>query len=104
MQQDYNPKIRYTSSTITDGVQIIEEFPDTTLQQKDPKQQNDQEHNYQQQQQQQQQPTSTVSKPRNDFLPPLPNHKETILDVNLIESPHPMIVSASRDGIVKVWK
>lgn len=35
---------------------------------------------------------------------PSPNHADAILDVSLIELPHPMIVSCCRDGVVKVWK
>jgi len=35
---------------------------------------------------------------------PSPNHNEAVLDVGLIELPHAMIVSCSRDGVVKVWK
>jgi len=47
----------------------------------------------------------TSSKPKNRGPPlPSPNHTESILDVSLIELPHPMIVSCSRDGVVKVWK
>jgi len=31
-------------------------------------------------------------------------HKESILDLKLLEHPHRMLISASRDGIIKVWK
>eukprot|EP01114_Cavostelium_apophysatum_P012831 TRINITY_DN2969_c0_g1_i1.p1 TRINITY_DN2969_c0_g1~~TRINITY_DN2969_c0_g1_i1.p1 ORF type:complete len:516 (-),score=120.65 TRINITY_DN2969_c0_g1_i1:12-1559(-) len=32
------------------------------------------------------------------------NHHESILDVKLMEYPHRMLLSAGRDGVVKVWK
>jgi WD40 repeat protein len=36
--------------------------------------------------------------------PPPMAHRDTILSLNIIESPSRMLVSASRDGAIKVWK
>ncbi len=35
---------------------------------------------------------------------PSVNHHDCVLDLKLLELPHRMLVSASRDGVVKVWK
>ena len=35
---------------------------------------------------------------------PSVNHHESILDLKLLEIPHRMLISAGRDGVVKVWK
>jgi phosphoinositide-3-kinase regulatory subunit 4 len=35
---------------------------------------------------------------------PSVNHHESILDLKLLELPHRMLISAGRDGVVKVWK
>ena len=35
--------------------------------------------------------------------PPI-SHSDTITDIKLVEEPHRMIISASRNGVIKVWK
>jgi len=35
---------------------------------------------------------------------PSVNHHESILDLKMLELPHRMLISAGRDGVVKVWK
>lgn len=35
---------------------------------------------------------------------PSMNHHDCILDLKLLELPHKMLISSSRDGVVKVWK
>jgi len=44
----------------------------------------------------------------NDKIPLLKSidthHTDAILDLKLLESPHNMLVSCSRDGVIKVWK
>ena len=35
---------------------------------------------------------------------PSTNHHDCILDLKLLELPHKMLISSSRDGVVKVWK
>jgi len=38
-------------------------------------------------------------------LDPTPvHHKDTILDLKVLEWPQKMLVSSSRDGVIKVWK
>jgi len=32
------------------------------------------------------------------------NHHESILDIKVMEYPHRMLISAGRDGVIKVWK
>ena len=35
---------------------------------------------------------------------PSMNHHDCILDMKMLELPHRMLISSSRDGVVKVWK
>jgi hypothetical protein len=42
--------------------------------------------------------------PRHGPESPAPGHHDLITDVTLCHSSQPLIVSASRDGVVKVWK
>jgi len=46
--------------------------------------------------------TSTINKHR--AASPTVNHHESILDVQYMELPHRMLISGSRDGVIKVWK
>lgn len=40
---------------------------------------------------------------RRGLVPPLPVHQDAILDLKAIEYPQKLLVSASRDSMVKVW-
>jgi len=48
-------------------------------------------------------PSSNISKLRGPASPSV-HHHESILDVKVMELPHRMIISGSRDGVIKVWK
>lgn len=45
----------------------------------------------------------TASSKQRAHLPSM-NHHDCILDLKLLELPHRMLISSSRDGVVKVWK
>src|SRR5262249_53903534 len=47
--------------------------------------------------------TSHASKLRGPAFP-APHHRESVMDVKVMEMPHRMLISAGRDGVVKVWK
>ncbi|EGG21037.1 putative protein serine/threonine kinase [Cavenderia fasciculata] len=46
---------------------------------------------------------TSSSKPKTPTTPTI-HHQETILDLKVMEVPQPMLISASADGIIKVWK
>jgi len=31
-------------------------------------------------------------------------HSDTVTDLKMLEDPHKMLISASRNGVIKVWK
>eukprot|EP01117_Protostelium_nocturnum_P004007 TRINITY_DN1527_c0_g1_i7.p1 TRINITY_DN1527_c0_g1~~TRINITY_DN1527_c0_g1_i7.p1 ORF type:complete len:281 (-),score=108.03 TRINITY_DN1527_c0_g1_i7:168-1010(-) len=45
----------------------------------------------------------TASKIRGPASPSI-HHRESVLDLKILEHPHRMLVSSGRDGIIKVWK
>jgi hypothetical protein len=47
---------------------------------------------------------SRVAAEEKRTLQPSFHHSDSILDLKMIEMPHKMLISCSRDGIVKVWK
>lgn len=62
-----------------------------------------------------QQATAQPNPPASSALPPPASaerglvtaarfHRDTILDIQAIESPHSMMLTAGRDGVIKVWK
>jgi len=108
-------KLRYASSpTVIEGVQIYEEYPESHAAQfraydinstPSPMSSNPSSSTHTPSNSNNTSSSIISSKPKNRGPPlPSPNHTEAILDVNLIELPHPMIVSCSREGVVKVWK
>ncbi|GAM27383.1 hypothetical protein SAMD00019534_105580 [Acytostelium subglobosum LB1] len=46
---------------------------------------------------------SSRSKQKVPLMPTI-HHQETIMDLKVMEVPQPMLISASADGIVKIWK